>query len=265
MSFDAPLVLLRAGQGELTAGTVAAAGGPTLLSRSFRARLAGPLPPPESVRLGATDAYLYGGLQLRGLSGTLSVYAAPTTAGVATIVCRSGGGATERTFLTECGRIASTLRLLGVRTYPLGPSRGYAALLSRTFGRLRASARAPLAALAGARIPSTQSAAAKAVAAAYGAAADALSGATVPPMVRDAQAAIVAALRRCAGAYGSVAAAARTAATIPPINATTDNNARAAAAAAYGRASIAVSAAAGGLSHALRSLTSLGYTLAGQR
>jgi hypothetical protein len=264
MTFDAPLVLTRAGQGQLTAGTVAAASGPTLLSPAFRSRLSGGLPPPDSVRLGATEAYLYGGLRVRGLSGTLAVYAAPTSAGVATIVCRSTGGA-ARAFLTDCGRIASTLRLLGVRTYPLGPSPGYAALLSRTFGRLRASIRAPLAAMTGAKVPSTQAAAAKVVAAAYGAAAGALSGATVPPMARDEQTAIVAALRRCADAYGSVAAAAHAAALVPPINATIDNNARAAAAADYGRASGAVSAASAGLSQALRGLTSLGYTLAGQR
>jgi hypothetical protein len=84
-------------------------------------------------------------------------------------------------------------------------------------------------------------------------------------MERGAQAAIVSALRQCAGAYGAVASAAKAAAAIPPINAITDNKARAAAVAAYRRASGSVSAAAGALTQALRALTPLGYTLAGQR
>jgi hypothetical protein len=264
MSFDAPLVLTRARQGQLAAGTVAAAAGATLLSRSFRSRVVGPLPAPEPVRLGATQAYRYTGLRVRGVSGALSVYATPTAAGVATITCWDPSGA-NLAFQAECARISSTLRLIGVRSYPLGPSPGDAAFLSATFGRLRASSRGPLAALAGSRTASGQASAAEQLAGIYDAAAGALAGATLSPMVRDAQGAIVSALSRCAGAYRSAAAAARAAAAVPGINATSLNAARAAAEAAYRRAAGAVSAASAGLSQALRGLSSLGYTLAGQR
>jgi hypothetical protein len=264
MSFDAPLVLTRPRQGRLSAGTVAAAAGPTLLSRSFRARVSGALPRPQPVRLGAVQAYRYTGVGVRGLSGTLSVYVAPTSAGVATIVCSDTSGG-DRAFQTECARIASTLRLIGVRPYPLGPSPDDASLLSATFGRLRASSRGALAALAGAKTASAQASASQQLAGIYDAAAGQLSGATLSPMVRDAQGAVVAALHRCAGAYRSAAAAAEGAAAIPDINATSLNTARAKAEAAYGRAAGAVTAASGALSQALRGLSSLGYTLVGQR
>jgi hypothetical protein len=264
MSFDAPLVLTRARQGQLSAGTVAAAAGPTLLSRSFRSRVAGALPAPEPVRLGATQAYRYTGVRVRGLSGTLAIYAAPTADGVATIACWDANG-TDRAFQTECARIVSTLRLIGVRSYPLGPSPDDAAFLSATFGRLRASSQGPLATLSGAKTASAQASAAQRLAGIYDAAAGALSGATLSPMERDAQGGIATALSRCAGAYRSAAAAARAAAAVPDINATSLNTARAAAEAAYHRAAGSVSAASAALSQALRGLSSLGYTVAGQQ
>jgi hypothetical protein len=264
MRFDAPLVLSHGGRGRLTAGTDASAAGRTLLARSFRARVVGGLPHPATVRLGGIVAYRYTGVRVRGLSTPVSVYAAPTSAGVATIACWDPTG-TDRTFQGDCTRIAATLRLIGARAYPLGPSPGYARLVSNIFGRLRASTRGPLATLAGTRSASTQAGAARQLAGAYGTAADALDGATAPPMARDAQSAVVAALRRCASAYGAAAAAAKTGAAIPPINATSLNAARAAAEAAYRRAGGALGAASAALSQALRGLSSLGYTLSGQR
>jgi hypothetical protein len=264
MRFDAPLGLSHAGRGRLTAGTDASAAGPTLLGRSFRARVAGGLPAPEPVRLGTSSAYRYTGVRLRGLSAPLVVYAAPTAAGVATIACWDPSGS-DRTFEDDCTRIASTLRLIGTTAYPLGPSPAYATQLSGIFGRLRASLRGPQAALAGAKSASAEAAAAQQLAGAYGAAAAALDHAATPPRAREAQGGIVAALRRCASAYGAVAAAAKAAAAIPPINATSLNTERAAAQAAYGHAAGGVSAASAGLSRALRGLSSLGYTLIGQR
>jgi hypothetical protein len=264
MRFDAPLVLSHAGQGRLVAGTDASAAGPTLLARDFRARVVGPIPRPEPVKLGATAAYRYTGLHVRGASAPLTVYAAPTSAGVATIACGDPSGR-DSAFADDCTRIAGTLRLIGASAYPLGPSPAYAAQLSGIFGRLRASLRAPLAALAGARAASTQAAAAQQLAGSYGAAADALDHAAAPPMARQAQASIVAALRGCGDAYARLAAAAKAAAAIPAVNATTYNTARVAATAAYGHAAGAVSAASARFSRALRGLSSLGYTLTGQR
>ncbi len=265
MSFDAPVVLSRPGRpGQLIAGTDAGAGGSSLLSPAFRARVQGPLPRPDTVRLGTAEAYRYSGLQVRGLPGPVDVYAVPTSAGVATIAC-AAPAAPDRSFASDCSRIAATLRLIGVGTYPLGPSPAFAAVLSGTFGRLTSDARGPIAALGAAKTASVQAATEKQLSAAYGAAADRLGGAAVPPNSRDVRDAIVAALRRCASAYGAAASAVAAGAAVPDINATSYNVIRARAAAAYRGAQGAVAAAAAGLSQSLRALSPLGYTLAGQR
>ncbi len=265
MSFDAPLVLSRPGrEGRLVAGTVSGALGPSLLSQSFRSQVTGDLPRPDTVQLGTTAAYRYSDISVRGESGKLNVYAAPTTAGVATIACEAPA-APDRSFDADCARIAATLRLIGVSTYPLGASPAFASLLSTNFDRLRSDIRDPEAALAAARTASTQAAAAQQLSAAYGAAADRLSGATVPPFATGQRDTIVAALRQCASAYTAAASAARTEAAVPGVNATSYNIQRARAAAAYRGAQKAVGTAAGALSQALRGLSALGYTLVGQR
>jgi hypothetical protein len=265
MSFDAPLVLSRPGRdGRLIAGTATGASGPTLLSPSFRQRVAGALPRPDAVRLGTTTAYRYSDVSVRGLSGKLDIYAAPTSAGVATIACEAPATA-DRAFSTDCSRIAATLRLIGAASYPLGPNAAFASLLSTTFQRLGSDIRAPKAALAAARSASTQAAAAQELSGVYGAAASRLSAGTVPPFATGQRDTIVAALRDCASAYAAAASAARTEAAVPHLNATTYNIERARAASAYRSSQKAVRAAAAALSQALRGLSSLGYTLGGQR
>jgi serine/threonine protein kinase len=244
-SFGNQVVLDRSPGAEgLTAGTVATAGGPTLLAPSFRARLAGALPPPAAVRLGTVEAYRYSDLQVRGLAGTVTVYAAPTSAGVVTIACLSSSAAAG-SFLTDCGQVAATLRLLGVTAYPLGPSAVYGHQLSLAFDRLRAATTGPLAALHAANTPRAQAAAARQVARAYAAAAQSLSGANVSPQLRDAQSAIVGALTHLAAAYSQAAAAAQSGST-----------------AAYNRAGQAIGTASAALGASLRALDGLGYTVA---
>jgi hypothetical protein len=265
MSFDAPLGLSRPGRdGRLIAGTAANVIGPALVSQSFREQVVGTLPRPDSVRLGTTKAYRYSNVGVRGVNGKLDIYAVPTNAGVATIVCQAPTVA-DRTFAGECGQIAATLRLIAARPAPLGPNPAFASLLSTTFTRLRSDIQTPEAALTAARSAASQAAAAQRLSTAYGAAAGRLSGATVPSFATAQRDAIVAALRDCASAYAAAAAAARTEAAVPHLNATTYNIERAHAAAAYRGAQKAVTAAAGALSQALRGLSSLGYTLVGQR
>ena len=244
VSFGNPLVLGRSpGGAALSAGEVAAAGGPTLLAPSFRARLAGALPPPQAIQLGGYQAYRYSGLQVRGLPGPVTVYAVPTSGGVATIVCWSSSHAGS-SFQTDCGQVAATLRLVGVTAYPLGPSAAFGHQLTQTFDRLRASSSAPLAALRAAKTPGAEAVAARELAHAYSAAAQGLAGAGVTPMVRDAQAAIVGSLTQLAGSYSRAAAAAQSG-----------------SAAAYARAGQAVSAASAALGASLRTLAGLGYTV----
>jgi len=245
ITFANPLVLGRSpGGAGLSAGEVAAAAGPTLLAPSFRARLANALPSPEPTQLGSVEAYRYSGLQVRGLTGTATVYAVPMSAGVATIVCWSASAAAD-SFQTQCGQVAATLRLLGATADPLGPSPAYGRQLTATFDRLRAASSGPLAALRTASTPGAQAAAARQVSHAYSAAAQSLSGATVSPMARDAQAAIVGALTQLAAAYSRAA-----------------TSAQSGSAAAYAHAGQAISAASAGLSQSLRTLSGLGYTVA---
>jgi Protein kinase domain len=244
MSISGPLALGRnPGGAGLTAGVVAAAAGPTLLAPSFRTQLVGGLPAPTPVRLGSADAYRYSDLQVRGLAGTVTLYAVPTSAGTVTIACWSSSAAAS-SFQADCGQVAATLRLVGATAYSLGPSTAYDRQLSLTFDRLRADTTGPLSALHAASTPAAQAAAARQLARAYTAAAQSLGGVTVSPLLRDAQGEIVGALTRLSAAYAQAAAAAGSGSST-----------------AYNRARQAVDSAQAALAEGLRSLTGLGYTL----
>ena len=69
--------------------------GPTLLPASFRARLSGQ-PEGDPVALGDLDALRYEGLQPKGASRPVTVYAVPTTDGVATVTCSASRRLTAR-------------------------------------------------------------------------------------------------------------------------------------------------------------------------
>jgi hypothetical protein len=76
---------------------------------------------PSEARLGELAAYRYDGLRWNGRS--LTVYAAPTTAGVATVACLSP--------VSDCARIAASLQVPGAKGFPLGPDRAFAAAARR--------------------------------------------------------------------------------------------------------------------------------------
>jgi Protein kinase domain len=229
--------------GDLTAGEVVDSGGPTLLPASFRARVTGGLPPGEPVLLGSLQGYRYSRLHVQGLDGTVTVYAVPTSTGVATIVCRASARDTG-SFLTECGQVAATVRLVGATAFPLGTSPAYARLLSSSLNGLRADVRAPLSQLHRASTPSAQAHAAGQLARAYSNAASNLGGASVSPQFQDVQAAILAALRQISQGYAHAAAAAQSG----------DGG-------AYARAGQQVSGGSAALSKALHSLAGSGYTI----
>ena len=160
-----------------------------------------------------------------------------------TLACWSSDAAAD-TFQTDCGQVAATLRLLGATAYPLGPSAAYGHQLSATLDRLRSDTTGPLADLHAANTPAAQAAAARQLAAAYAVAAHSLGGATVSPLLRVAQSAIVGALARLSGAYTQVAAAAKSGSST-----------------AYNRAGQAVESGSATLGAGLQSLRGLGYTL----
>ncbi|HEX4186686.1 MAG TPA: serine/threonine-protein kinase [Solirubrobacteraceae bacterium] len=245
MTFSEPMTLgPNPAVGGITAGELGDAGGPTLLPAAFRRQVMGALPPADQVRLGEVEAFRYEGLQVRGLNGALTVYAAPTSAGVATLACWASPKAAP-SVLAECERVAATLQLAGVTAYPLGPDHGYAARLSTAFTRLSSAVSAPLAQLSAATTPSAQASSAQRLAGAFSAAATELEGSSVPPMAGEAHAALLAALRQLSAAYSRAAAAAR-----------------AGDGAAYRRAGAEVGAGSAALTDALRRFPALGYTVA---
>jgi hypothetical protein len=233
------------GRAQLVAGDVANASGPTLLPAAFRARVQGTLPAGAPVALGSVQAYRYTGLHVAGVSGPVTVYAAPTSAGVVTLACWSSGGPVPG-LETHCAQIAATLRLLAATAFPLGPSPAYAKLISQTFSTLNARTRAPAGRLASATTPSGQASAARSLAQAYRQAAGALANAPISPMVRDANQAIVAALTRVAGGYSAAAGAATSQ-----------------AAGAFRRAGRQIASGSAALSTAVHRLSGLGYRAGG--
>jgi hypothetical protein len=247
MHFSDPVVITAgASHGRLNAGEVTDAGNPTLLSPGFRARVQGSLPTGEPVALGSSiQALRYTGLQVSGLPGPVTVYAVPTTSGVATIACWSTTPP-GTAFQTQCGRVAETLRLVGASPIALGADPAYAKTLSSAFDGLRSATRAPLAQLRSAKTPSAQAAAASQLSSAYTAAAAKLDGAAVPPMVQDLHARILADLRRIAAGYTLAASAAR-----------------AGKHGAYAAASRSIDSASASLSAAIASLAKRGYGTGG--
>src|SRR5687768_10395014 len=87
LRLQSPIALSQSGAGGadngLQAGTTRATGA-SLLPSTFLRRLGDEPPRDDAVRLGELDAYRYSNLRPEGFDGRLTVYVAPTTAGVAT-------------------------------------------------------------------------------------------------------------------------------------------------------------------------------------
>lgn len=179
------------------AGTVGARG-PSLLSEAFLRRI-GRVPRREAVRLGRLDAYRYAGLE--GPGGLrLTIYAVPTTAGVATVVCHAPGRAAAQ-FMPGCARVAATLRLVGRRSYRLGVDRRYLARVDaalKPLQHMRAVARRRLASVRGRR---GQAALIAGLGRSYRTAVVRLRAVPTPPQSARTHSALVGALADTQGAY----------------------------------------------------------------
>jgi hypothetical protein len=227
--------------GTVDAGVVTNAGGATLLAPGFLAALAGAPPAGQPVKLAGFAALRYGPIQVHGVPGAVTIYVAPTTAGVVTIACIPASSA----FATSCERVAATAQLLGVSTEPLGPSPAYAQGLATVLARLDGTTVRGLAALSSARSHSAQALAARRLAGAYATAATATERLATSPRDRGADAALIAALRQLAAGYGDAATAATHVDT-----------------AGYARAASRLRAAGTALRGALAGLAALGYAAA---
>jgi hypothetical protein len=101
-------------------------------------------PPRDTVRLreSGLQAYYYEDLRPRGVPGSVSAYAVPTTAGVVTVACLApvAGPAGLR---AGCRRIADSLRVRGAKAFPLGPNGTLARTIDESFSTLGVRLRAP--------------------------------------------------------------------------------------------------------------------------
>ena len=153
---------------------------------------------------------------------------------------------TKGSFLTDCERVAATLRLAGAKPYSLGPSDAYAGALRRTIARLNAASAPATRRLQRADTPAAQASAAAALAAAYRGASRRLARVSVSPVDKGANSRVAAALARIARGYASAASAARAGDT-----------------AGYDAAGRAISQGGVALGRAFDDLKALGYTLQG--
>ena len=170
---------------------------------------AGTVPARTAVRLPGQhlEAWRYRGLRPAATERELTVYAVPTTTGVATVACaaaRAHAGA----FAGQCEAVAGTLELVSGRPYPVGPNATYANALNATTAGLQRATSAQEATLRGARTLAAQAGAARALAGHYETAAAQLAVLDLSPADRDANRQLVTALRRLSRAYRTGAHAA---------------------------------------------------------
>jgi serine/threonine-protein kinase len=196
-----------AAKGALAVGTTDAKG-PALLPAAFVKRMGEAPPRDDPVRLGDLEAYRYSDVEVRGFNRRMNLYVAPTTEGVATVVCAAPGAAAAG-FLPDCESAATTLELENGRGYPLGADPDYTDKLDSTVKKLNATRKQQTKALRKAKTARGQAQAAEKLAGAYGNAARTLARTQVSPELALANARLVRALRDVSRSYQQLAAAAR--------------------------------------------------------
>jgi serine/threonine kinase PknH len=160
---------------------------------------------PQAVSLGTINVYRYRSADRGELPSTFRLYAFPTSAGTAVLYCVGvdppGGGG--------CASVVASVKLEGSRVLPLGPSAALADQLAVVVRRLNGSRLAARKALAEARRPAGQAAAASGLSLAYQHASAALSRSSSSPLDRATIAPLRAALVRASTAAQQLATAAR--------------------------------------------------------
>jgi hypothetical protein len=185
----------------------------TLLPAEFRGAAgleSGKVPERTPVKLGpdGLQAYRYEGLKPAGTDRQVTVYASPTSAGVATVACLAPP-ADAAAFKADCEAIANTLELTSGKAFPVGPDAGYAKTLGATFAKLDKQVAKGRQALGKDKTTfRQQGAAARDIQVAYAAAAKRLRNAEISPADRAINGLIVERLRDAGTAWKKAAAAA---------------------------------------------------------
>jgi hypothetical protein len=172
----------------------------TLLSTGL-IKNAGTLPERAAVQSDSgLQGYRYRDVRVQGLDRPVTLYAVPTSTGVATLACLAPQAV--------CDASANTMELVSAKAFPVGPSKDYASAVSGALGALDRAVKSGQGKLGAAKTPKQQGAAAGALGAAYAKAAATLGGLDVSPADKLANAQLVGGLKATAAAYGKAAKAA---------------------------------------------------------
>ena len=215
--------------------------GPSLLAPGLERRLDGRLDR-DTVRLRDHEAYRYRDVAVAGDEIQATIYAVPTSAGVATVACLSPRFVD--TLEGQCEAMATTLTLSGAQALPLGPNAEYGTLVSRIVARADVARRQNRSQLRRARRPAGQRAQAADLAAVFRRSASRLASSGPRAGTAEVHRQLVDALRGVRNGYEALATAA----------ASRDRR-------AYAAARRAVSAREAGLMRALERMRRLGYRL----
>jgi hypothetical protein len=194
-------------QGTLTVG-VTDAKDATLLPDSFLKKLSSKPEANDGVRLGDLEALRYKGLRPKGFSQQLTLYASPTTEGVATVAC-AAPAAKASSFLPECEKVSTSLKLGSGKGYPLGTDDDYSSDLNDALGNLNSARSSGVSKLKKAKSGKSQSKAANSIASAYASTAGTLKDADVSPQFAGRNDSLVAALSDAKSSYKKLASAAK--------------------------------------------------------
>jgi serine/threonine protein kinase len=168
----------------------------------------GSVPKRTAVDLGGgMQAYRYPNVKLGG-DRTATIFAVPTSAGVATLACIPAKGA-EDAFAPVCDAVATTFRSSDGKPFPVGPNKEYAQRLSSTLTKLGKQQGSAAAALKRAKTRGAQAGATGRLAAAYAGAAKSLDGLELSPADVLANTQLVRALKATGAAYKQAAKEAR--------------------------------------------------------
>jgi hypothetical protein len=125
--FSRPILLVNAASNVRVAADVVPATSETLLPTGFVAGIGAGLPSPERIAMGRDlRGYHYAGLSGPGVGPLVDIYAAPTTEGVATVVCL---GDAVTSLLDECWSVVSRMSLSRGRPLPLGSAAAFRQVL----------------------------------------------------------------------------------------------------------------------------------------
>jgi len=203
---DAVAVSPTSGDGSGVEVGMTGAHGPSLLPPTVVSRAVGGLPSASPVGLGKLEALRYRGVELRGFGRDLTLYAAPSSGGVATVACYSSGAGAVG---ASCESIAQSLELVRAKPYPLATPASVVHALTQTIDGLNASRRDGRRGLAAASTAERQAESAGRLARAYDQAKGRLAGLDLSPAIASAVGTARSAMAASADAYTALADAAK--------------------------------------------------------